>query len=59
MEDKILITVIGYGINHSAELFDEVSPEDFIETCCKMADSLSFSPEQVRQGLRHSLKNRE
>ena len=59
MEDRITITIKGFGITHTSDLAEDVSAEEFIETCCQMAESISFSPEQVRQALRLSLKNRE
>ena len=59
MEDRITISVIGFGITHTSELNEDVSAEEFIETCCKMAESLTYSPEQVRQALRLALNNRE
>ena len=59
MENKIIITVKGFNITHSAELSEDITAEEYIETCCKIAESLSYSPEQVRQSLQCALKNRE
>jgi hypothetical protein len=59
MEDRITISVKGFGITHNAELQADSTAEEFIETCCKMAESLTYSPEQVRQALRLALDNRE
>lgn len=59
MDNKIVINVSGFGIKHIAELNDDFSAEEFIETCCKMAESLTYSPEQVRQALRLAIENRE
>lgn len=59
MEERITITVKSFGIIHTSELYEDVSAEQFIETCCKMALSLSYSGEQVRQGLRQALEMRE
>ena len=59
MEDRITITIKGFGITHTSDLAEDVSAEEFIEVCAKMAESISFSPEQVRQSLRLALNNRE
>lgn len=59
MEEKISIIVKAFGITHTSELTEDVSAEEFIETCCKMAESLTYSPEKVRQALRLALNNRE
>lgn len=54
MEEIITITVKGFGMSHTAEINEDVSAIEFIEVCAKMALSLSYSGEQVRQGLRHA-----
>ena len=59
MDNKISITVDAFGINHSAEINEDVSAVEFIETCCKMALSLSYSGAQLREGLRQALEMRE
>lgn len=59
MEGRITITVKGFGITHSAEIDEDVSADEFIETCCKMALSLSYSGEQLREGLKQALEMRE
>lgn len=59
MDNKIVINVIGFGITHTTILNEDVSADQFIEVCAKMAESLTFSPEQVRQALRLALNNRE
>ena len=58
-KNKITITITDFGITHKAELDQNISSEQFIETCCKLAESLTFSPDQVRKGLRKSLEIRE
>lgn len=44
MEDKIVITVSGFGISHTSEIDEDVSAIEFIEVCAKMAESLCQDP---------------
>lgn len=59
MEDKIVITVKGFGITHTSEIDEDVSAVEFIEVCAKMAESLGYSPELVREGLQAAKEYRE
>jgi len=59
MEERITITVKGFGITHSAEIDEDVSAVEFIEVCAKMAESVGYSPELVRKGLQAAKEYRE
>lgn len=59
MENKISITINAFGINHSAEINEDVSAIEFIEVCAKMAESIGYSPELVRKGLQAAKEYRE
>lgn len=59
MEDRIEITVKGFGITHTSEIDEDVSAVEFIEVCAKMAESLGYSPELVREGLQVAKEYRE
>jgi len=59
MEDRITITVKGFGITHTSELCEDVSAVEFIEVCAKMAESVGYSPELVRKGLLAAKEYRE
>ena len=58
MNNKIIIKVEGQGITHTIELCEDISPEELIECFCKLAESLSFMPGQIRDELRTALANR-
>ena len=59
MENKISITINAFGINHTAEINEDVSANEFIEICAKMAESVGYSPELVRKGLQAAKEYRE
>ena len=51
MEDKITITVKGFGITRTAEIGEEASAVEFIEVCANMAESILDSPKLILEGL--------
>lgn len=59
MDNKISITVNAFGINHSAEINEDVSAVEFIEVCAKMAESVGYSRELVKEGLQKAMEYRE
>jgi hypothetical protein len=59
MEDRIIITVKGFGITHTAEIGEEASAAEFIEVCANMAESIGYSPKLVREGLQAAKEYRE
>lgn len=59
MEQRISLTVRAFGITHSAELSEDCTAIEFIETFSNLAESVVFSPKLVIDGLKQAIELRE
>lgn len=53
---KIIVKV--FGITHKAVLPDDISADEFVEVCAKLAESVGYSPSIVIEALRKAIDYR-
>jgi len=59
MEQRISLSVKANNITHTAELPEDCSAIEFIESFSNLAESVGFSPQLVIDGLKQAIESRE